>query len=457
MSVLSGKSTSPISAPHTGTVLRLAWPMALKAVLLHGAVVIDGWLVSSLGELQLAALGLAAAVAGFPLGAILAFSHAMQIKTAQTYGRGNHALQKLVLVSGLIISCAIGALLILLAMVLDDFILEHLSPDPLITSYAISYLSVFFFFIFGESISQCLSSYFNGCGRTKIPLYGFCLSVPVNIFTSLILIHGLFGLPAYGVVGAALGSVIGTVVQLIFLFAMLYRVDNVVIFTPLSSLSTTAASTIQQFLFSLPIATTFMSATFSGRVAELMYAKMSLTEFAAMIIITPWIMVAGTIAMQWSQATGIIVAQLLGQGASPEILSRFLSRAWRGVFIAAAIVACLYSLLCMSAPFIYSNLSAETTSLIMSFLPILLFLPFIRSTNAICGNTLRASGDTIYVMKLFLYSQWLFRLPAMAIAIFYFDLSAFWVLSILLLEEIIKFPPFHLRLYSGRWKTAAVH
>ena len=456
MSPKSEAVSAQTSTPNTGTVLKLAWPMALKAVLLHGAVVIDGWLVSSLGEFQLASLGLAAAIAGFPLGAILAFSHAMQIKTAQTVGRDDRQALKSVLFSGLLISLSVGLLLIGVMMVFDTPILALLSPDPLITSYALNYLSVFFFFILGESIGQCLSSYFNGCGYSKVPLFSYCLSVPVNIISSVIFIHGYFGMPAFGVVGAAMGSVFGVVMQLAFLIAMLYRLNLPLLKIKFAPAFNFRLTTLQQFIFSLPIAMTFMSATFSGRVAELMYAKMTLNEFAAMTIVMPWIMVAGTIAMQWSQATGIIIAQLLGQQASPETLSRFLSKAWRGVFFAASIVACFYTILCVNSPYIYSDLSDETTSILVSFVPILIFLPFIRSTNAICGNTLRASGDTIYVMNLFLWSQWLFRLPLIALAIFYFELSAFYVLSILLLEEMVKFVPFHKRLYSGKWLTARV-
>lgn len=64
-------------------VFTLAWPTMLKAIFLHGTVVIDAYLVSALGESALAAMGLATAIAGFILGAILAFSYAMQIRTAQ--------------------------------------------------------------------------------------------------------------------------------------------------------------------------------------------------------------------------------------------------------------------------------------------------------------------------------------------------------------------------------------
>jgi len=77
------------AAPGARDVFALAWPMTLKAIFLHGTVVIDGYLLSSLGESALAAIGLAAALGGMVLGVIFAFSHAMQIRTAQAFGGGD--------------------------------------------------------------------------------------------------------------------------------------------------------------------------------------------------------------------------------------------------------------------------------------------------------------------------------------------------------------------------------
>lgn len=63
------------TVPSAGKVLSLSWPMTTKAIFLHGTVVIDGWLISSLGEASLAAMGLAAAVGGLVSGVIFAFSN----------------------------------------------------------------------------------------------------------------------------------------------------------------------------------------------------------------------------------------------------------------------------------------------------------------------------------------------------------------------------------------------
>lgn len=443
-------------APTSRTVLALAWPMTLKSIILFGTVVIDAYLVSALGETALAAMGLAAAVAGFVLGGISAFSNAMQIRTAQAYGTSDPVALKSALASGLTISVSVGAVGLAVIFLFGNAILVRMAPSAEVAALAGRYLYIFTIVLLCETVGQTLSSYFNGCGRTRIPLYSFCLSLPVNVITSIILIHGYLGLPAFGVTGAAMGSAIAVALQVAFLVVHLLRHDG--------HLRQVAgwrqgifSKTLKRHLgFSLPIAATFISATFAGRVCTLIYARLSLNEFAAMTLITPWIMVAGTIGMQWAQATGIIVAQLLGQQRPVEVLDRFLSSAWRGAFVAAAIVASLYAVVCLSANVLYSDLSPETRAVLLGFLPILVCLPFPKGSNAICGNTLRASGDTIYVMHVFLWSQWAFRVPAVAVAVLWLGLPAFWVLSLQLVEEFIKFPAFHRRLYQGRWKTAAV-
>ena len=452
----SGPGSAHVNERNWWDVLTLAWPMTLKAIILHGTVVIDAYLVSSLGESALGAMGLAAAIAGFILGAILAFSNAMQIRTAQAFGTKDPVFMKSTLISGLVINLAVGCIGLLLLAIFGGAMIDAMAPTLDMAAMAKGYLAVFSIVILGEAVGQCLSSYFNGCGRTRLPLYSFCLSLPINVVVSIVLIHGHFGFPAFGVTGAAMGSAIAICVQVGFLIYQLMHVDGHLAKVTGWWKTTFTQTVARHFGFSLPIAATFISATFAAHICTLIYASLSLNAFAAMTIISPWIMVAGTIGMQWAQATGIIVAQLLGQRPSEDVLDRFLSSAWRGAFVAAVFVATIYMVICLSARFIYADLSQETRTILLGFLPILLVLPFPKQSNAICGNTLRASGDTIYVMHIFIWSQWLFRVPATALAVLYFNVPVFWVLSLLFFEELIKFPLFHRRLFKGEWKKAEV-
>jgi Na+-driven multidrug efflux pump len=192
------------------------------------------------------------------------------------------------------------------------------------------------------------------------------------------------------------------------------------------------------------------------QVCVLIYANMSVNDFAAITLILPWVQVAGTFGMCWAQATGIIVAQLLGAGAKEQILDNFLSGAWRMAFVAAGVVAAIYLALCLSSSWLYAGLERETRLTLWWFLPVLLILPFPKGSNAICGQTLRASGDTLHVMNIFLVGQWLFKVPMTALFVLVLGWPVPWVFALVLMEEFVKFPMFHRRLWKGAWKRAAV-
>ncbi len=451
---MPNKSRNPLP-PSVQDVFQLAWPLTIKAIMLHGIVVIDAYLVSALGEPALAAMGLAAAIAGMLLGTLFSFSNATQIRFAQAFGVSDPTFLKSVLYAGLsinIVVCLLGLIVLLLA---GGPIIEAFAQDPWIADQAKRYLAVFSVVIICEAVGQCLSSYFNGCGDTKRPLYSYLLAVPINIASSIIFIHGLLGMPELGVVGAAVGSAISAFIQVGYLAICFHRRTSG--FRGIAGWrnSTFAASVRRHLIFSLPIAATFISATLATNVCTLIYAKLGVNEFAAMTLIMPWVMVAGTVGMSWAQATGIFVAQLLGQSRS-ETLDEFLSGAWRAALVAAALVAMIYLGVCLSSPWLYPELALETRATLLSFLPVLLLLPFPKGSNAICGNTLRAAGETVYVMHVFVWSQWVFRVPVTLLMVVYLDLPAAWVFSLLLFEELVKFPAFHSRLFKGEWKKAEI-
>jgi len=196
---------------------------------------------------------------------------------------------------------------------------------------------------------------------------------------------------------------------------------------------------------------TFISMTFANQACMAINANLSVYQFAAITLIMPWVRLAGQLSYTWTQATGLLVAQLLGKSLTPDELDEFLSRAWRGAFKAAAIVAVLYALIILATTWIYSDLEEETQLTLLSFLLILLVLPFPRVSNAICGNVLRAAGDTKSSMNISLGANWLFMVPATALFVLVLDLSATWVFALFIAEELVKFPFFHRRIWKKEW------
>jgi MATE family multidrug resistance protein len=70
-------------------------------------------------------------------------------------------------------------------------------------------------------IKICIASYFSGIGRTRVVMIADVAGVALNIPLSYCLIFGKLGLPAMGIEGAALGTIVASLLSLV-LFAGFY-------------------------------------------------------------------------------------------------------------------------------------------------------------------------------------------------------------------------------------------
>lgn len=98
--------------------------------------------------------------------------------------------------------------------------------DAKTISLCSEYLKVFAIGVPFLVFSQITSISFRAIERVKIPFISSAISVVVNIFFNYCLIMGNLGFPALGLVGAAIGSVLGYVCQALFLAVMLISTNN---------------------------------------------------------------------------------------------------------------------------------------------------------------------------------------------------------------------------------------
>ena len=316
--------------PTTSAVFQMAWPLTLKAMMLHGIIVIDAYLVSGLGEKALAAMGLAASLGGLLLGVLFAFSSATQIRLAQAFGSGRPVALKTGFYAGVIINLVVSLIGLAFVLTFGGRIITGFAHTPEIAAQAQAYLHVFLLVVLIEAVGQCLGSYFNGCGNTKTPFYSYLIALPVNVTVSVVLIHGLYGFPEMGVVGAAVGTVVAAVARSLFMGVHFYKDTRAYSDVPDWLHATLFISIKRHLKFAAPIAGTFVSMTLSTNVCALIYAKMSINAFAAMTLISPWVQVAGTFGIAWAQATGITVAQLLAKDTPRRIFKPCVAYGIRG-------------------------------------------------------------------------------------------------------------------------------
>jgi putative MATE family efflux protein len=190
-------------------VWALVWPIILTNLLNVTVGMIDFKMVGVLGVAPIAAVGMARQVMMFLMVVMIAISGGSSVLIAHAHGAedrhrvGDTAAKAM----GLMILAAV-VLVTPLGLVLSRPILVLLGASDTVVELGMQYLSILFIGAIFTMFNIGVSGILLGVGRTKVSL---CLLVGVNLLNigfNYVLIYGAGPVPAMGVAGAALGTVL---------------------------------------------------------------------------------------------------------------------------------------------------------------------------------------------------------------------------------------------------------
>ncbi len=197
-----------IEGPIGTALLRLALPITLGNVLQTGYQLTDAFWVGRLGATAVAAVSINFPVMFLVIALGAGFAIAGATLTAQYMGAGrqdmvNHVAAQTMLMVALT-SAAFGAA----GYLLSPLLLRLMGVAPDVYAAALGFMHVSFVgivFIFLYAMFQALM---RGVGQTRVPLLIVLATVLLNFILDPLFIFGYGPLPAQGVVGAALATVI---------------------------------------------------------------------------------------------------------------------------------------------------------------------------------------------------------------------------------------------------------
>lgn len=445
-------NTTRLSSYYLKKNVSLAWPLALNALLMQSMLIIDILLVSPLGEISLAAMGIATTIIAFFLGLQIALGNGTQLIVGRMFGAKNAQGLVTTLASGFIINAIAACLFIAIIMLWGGDLVTLLAPDTALNKSVHDYLSVSQYILLVNAFAQVIIVFLNGQGNTKTPFQAYLIELPFNAIVSYLLIFGFtaFSFEGLGVQGAAWGSLAAVCLRFSYLFwfirkSQLWKKFN--IFQSVSWLDVTA-----HFNESLPIATNFLILSVGHTVYQLLFSQLTLHAYVAITLVFPWLRIATQFIVAWAQANAISITQALGQGKPSHIKPIVNSCIKVGLILSVVVALALY-IFSLSVDVIYPNIEQQTLFALASIMPLYVTLPLIRTYNTIAGNSLRAVGQSIQVLRVHFVTQWVIALPLCTVMILYFELPLFWAFAILPLEEGLKAIPFHLMLTKAKNKV----
>lgn len=418
----------------------LAWPLAFNALLVQSMLLIDTYLVAPLGELPVAAMGIAATIVAFVLGIEIAIGNGIQLLVGRAVGSNSRDDLAVAYWSGLFINSVTSLVFLYVLHFFGAEIVSFITDDAELAKLTGSYLSITKYIVLLTAYTQVCTAFCNGNGKTQVPLKGFLIELPVNALLSYVLINGLGEYQGLGLEGAAWGSLVAVLLRTIFLYVALKTDSEVDLRYPQSRYFWQELR--PQYAQIYPIAANFLVLSIGATVYQLLFAQLELSSFVAITLIFPWLRAATQFPNAWAQASGITISQALGQNDTTE-LKLFIKGCTKVGMTVSVVIAGLLLLLSQFILLIYPDIEPNTQTALMVIAPLYIALPVIRAYNTVAGNILRALGNSNLVLKIHFVTQWLISLPICALLILYFDVSIFWAFAMIPIEELLKTLPFH--------------
>lgn len=208
--------------------LDMAWPAILESFFTAFAGLIDSLMVSSLGAYAVAAVGLTTQPKFLGLALFLAANVSISALVARRKGEGRREEANRIFATFLVFIVIMAVLLSVLLVVFADPIIRLCGSEEVTHDSAVIYFKIIMGGMIFNVIQMGINSAQRGAGNTRITMRTNVVSNTVNIIFNYLLIEGHLGFPALGIRGAALATVLGTVVSSIMSVLSVWKTDNFV-------------------------------------------------------------------------------------------------------------------------------------------------------------------------------------------------------------------------------------
>ena len=193
-------------------VLKIAWPAMLESFFIAFVGLVDSFMVSSLGSAAVASVGLTTQPKFVGLALFFAINVSISALVARRKGEANREGANRIFVTALTFVIIMAVIISVLLVVFADPIIELCGSELETHDGAVTYFRI----IMGGMIFNCIQMGVNaaqrGCGNTKITMRTNLVANTINVIFNFLLIDGHLGFSALGIKGAALATVLGTVV-----------------------------------------------------------------------------------------------------------------------------------------------------------------------------------------------------------------------------------------------------
>lgn len=432
------------------SVLRIALPVALQAMLQSSFSMIDQIMVGQLGSDGVAAIEVASRPAFIYITMIGALAAIAGIMVSQYMGQKDYKAGDRSLSVGLVGAGALATLFMAVCLILARQVVGIYTEDAAIIDIGTGYIGIIAWTYIPMGVSTVLAVMIRCMDMSIYPLYASLASALVNTALNYLLIFGKLGFPQMGVTGAAIASLTSQVLNLLLILLFFRMANRRIGKTFRFDLNLGKAGYLQYVAMLMPILINEFLWSLGQNVNTYLYGHLGTWPLAAMALTGPVQGLLFGALSGISQAAGILVGKRLGEREYEAAYQESKQLMLYGLVGSLALSALLAVL---SWPYanIY-NVEPEVKEIARWLLIALAVLAPVKVQNMVLGGgIIRSGGKTKYIMIIDTVGTWLVGVPLGFLTTFVFKLNIVWVYFILSQEEMVRYIITVFMFRSRRW------
>jgi MATE family multidrug resistance protein len=432
----------------------LAYPVVITMASMSLMGLTDTFFMGYVGTAQQGAAGLGAVLSWTLMSFFNGTITASNTFVAQFYGAEKHKDCGSVVWQAFYVALVATAVVVAFMLPNIDAIVGAIGAKPRITHYATQYMhirmagAVFMFANF------CVVGFLRGIGDTKTPMKVTLVANALNVLFTYLLVFGKWGLPALGIRGAALGTVISQGIGSGIYLHLLFR-EKIHATYLTRKFYPVMWDLMKRFLkVGLPIGLWWILEMGGFTVFTMFVSTLGEVELAGHQIVRQMVHLSFLPGVALSVAALTLVGQYLGAG-DPESAEKSAKTAIKIGFLIMTSMGLLFILFRTQIATLFNRDPAviEVASNLFFFVAVFQTLD---ALGTVSSGAIRGAGDTRWPMLVSLGLSWLFFVPAVFILgkVLGYGLYGAWTGATVYI--CILGTTLFLRFRGGKWKKMKI-
>ncbi|MCT4593603.1 MAG: MATE family efflux transporter [Anaeromicrobium sp.] len=431
-------------------LFKVAFPIMIQYFITSSVNMMDSFMIGKLGEEAVAALGISNQYFFMFNLLMMGICSGCNVLIAQFWGKEDVNSIRRVLGVSLVLGISTSIVFLIGGTFFNENIIYLFNKSNVVISLGKDYLTIVSMSYVFTAISLSYGIGSRGVQQTVVPMVCSSVAFVLNVVFNYGLIFGNLGMPALGIKGAAMATLIARVVEMVLIICLIYGKGHVLKASFKTLIDFDRGFFKRVMDVTIPVIINEICWGLGIVIYAIIYGNMGTRSMAAVQICTSIQNMFLIVLFAMANGACAIVGTEVGRGDYDK--SKYYSKKLLETTLVLSVIIGI--ILVISSKYVLKIYNVSDEVYMNAYYMIVItsiVLPARFIGGILIVGILRGGGDTKYVLRVEFMTMWFIGVPLCLIGAILFKLRIYEVYMLVTLEEVVKCVVSFTRYKSGKW------